>query len=482
MAVDNRQIAQSVLELVGGASNVTTATNCMTRLRLTLKDNNLADVEKIKKVKGVLGAQFSGSQLQVIIGQNVPKVLDEFIAISGVARGAEVHENLDAPKEKLTSKVIGNKILDYLSGSMVQLIPLLMGSGLFRTFAVILGPQMLNLVTETDPVYTFFYTTLFEAGMYFLPIYLGYAAAKKIGATPVLGMLLGGLLIAPSIVSAAADGASISVYGIPVAAANYSQSVLPIILTVPVLYVVEKFIRKHMPDTLSTIFTPFCTLIVVVPIMLIVLAPLGNEVGNVIAGALFGLADMGGIAVFVVMAILGAFWQLFVVAGMHLPVILLSQVQIIAAGYDPFVFVSTNCAMTAVWGCAFGAFLRLKNKDEKGLALGYVISAIAGGVTEPALFGILLRFRRTMLGMFIGGAIGAVLSGILGVTYYLAGGSSNFMVILNYLQGGQWNVIAAIIGMVTSFVIAAVVVFLTGFTKEELAEMDEENEAELIGA
>ncbi len=482
MAVDNRQIAQSVLELVGGASNVTTATNCMTRLRLTLKDNNLADVEKIKKVKGVLGAQFSGSQLQVIIGQNVPKVLDEFIAISGVARGAEVHENLDAPKEKLTSKVIGNKILDYLSGSMVQLIPLLMGSGLFRTFAVILGPQMLNLVTETDPVYTFFYTTLFEAGMYFLPIYLGYAAAKKIGATPVLGMLLGGLLIAPSIVSAAADGASISVYGIPVAAANYSQSVLPIILTVPVLYVVEKFIRKHMPDTLSTIFTPFCTLIVVVPIMLIVLAPLGNEVGNVIAGALFGLADMGGIAVFVVMAILGAFWQLFVVAGMHLPVILLAQVQIIAAGYDPFVFVSTNCAMTAVWGCAFGAFLRLKNKDEKGLALGYVISAIAGGVTEPALFGILLRFRRTMLGMFIGGAIGAVLSGILGVTYYLAGGSSNFMVILNYLQGGQWNVIAAIIGMVTSFVIAAVVVFLTGFTKEELAEMDEENEAELIGA
>ena len=482
MAVDNKQIAQSVLELVGGASNVTTATNCMTRLRLTLKDNNLADIEKIKKVKGVLGAQFSGSQLQVIIGQNVPKVLDEFIAISGVARGAEVKENLDAPKEKLTPKVIGNKILDYLSGSMVQLIPLLMGSGLFRTFAVILGPQMLNLVTETDPVYTFFYTTLFEAGMYFLPIYLGYAAAKKIGATPVLGMLLGGLLIAPSIVSAAADGASISVYGIPVAAANYSQSVLPIILTVPVLYVVEKFIRKHMPDTLSTIFTPFCTLIVVVPIMLIVLAPLGNEVGNVIAGALFGLADMGGIAVFVVMAILGAFWQLFVVAGMHLPVILLAQVQIIAAGYDPFVFVSTNCAMTAVWGCAFGAFLRLKNKDEKGLALGYVISAIAGGVTEPALFGILMRFRRTMLGMFIGGAIGAVLSGILGVTYYLAGGSSNFMVILNYLQGGQWNVIAAIIGMVTSFVIAAVVVFLTGFTKEELADMDEENEAELIGA
>lgn len=484
MAIDNRQIAENVLELVGGAANVTTATNCMTRLRLTLKDNNLADIEKIKKVKGVLGAQFAGAQLQVIIGQNVPKVLDEFIAISGVARGAAVDENLDAPKEKITLKQIPGIILDYLSGSMTQLIPLLMAGGLFRTFAVILGPQLLNVISETDPTYTFFYTTLYEATFYFLPIYLGYAAAKKIGASPVLGMLTGGLMIAPSIVSAAsADPTGIvSVYGIQITAANYSQTVLPIILTIPVLYFVEKFFKKIMPDTLSTVFTPFCTMIVVVPIALIILAPIGGELGNLVANALFGLADLGGIGIFLVMAVLGAFWQLFVVAGMHMPVIMIAQVQIIAAGYDPFVFVSTNCAMTAVWGCAFGAFLRMKNKDEKGLALGYVISAIAGGVTEPALFGILMRFRRTMLGMFIGGAIGAVLSGILGVTYYMAGGSSNFMVILNYLQGGQWNVIAAVIGMAVSFVIAAIVVFLTGFTKEELAEMEDEDEAELIGA
>ena len=475
---DNKQIATRVLEEVGGSSNVVTATNCMTRLRLTLKDQSRADVEKIKKIRGVLGAQWSGSQLQVIIGQNVPKVLDEFIALSGVARGAAVDENLDLPKEKLTPKVLGNRILDYLSGSMTQLIPLLMAGGLFRTFAVILGPQLLNVITETDPTYTFFYTTLYEATFYFLPIYLGYAAAKKLGASPVLGMLTGGILIAPSIVSAAAaeGGGIVSVYGFQIAAANYSQSVLPIILTIPVLYFVEKFFKKIMPDVLSTVFTPFCTMIVVVPIALIVLAPVGNLIGQLIANSLFSLADLGGIGILIVMAVLGAFWQLFVVAGMHMPVILLAQVQIIAAGYDPFVFVSTNCAMTAVWGCAFGAFLRLRNKEEKGLALGYVISAIAGGVTEPALFGVLMRFRKTMLGMFIGGSIGAVVSGILGVTYYLAGGSANFMVFLNYLQGGQMNVVYAIIGMAVAFVIAAVVVYLTGFSKEELDEMDEEAE------
>lgn len=475
MAVDNKQIATDVLALVGDAENVRAATNCMTRLRLTLADNARADLEGIKKVKGVLGCQFSGTQLQVIIGQNVPKVLDEFVAISGVAKGAPVDENLDAPKEKLTPALVGSRILDYLSGSMTQLIPLLMAGGLFRTFAVILGPQMLNLVADTDPTYTFFYTTLYEATFYFLPIYLGYAAAKKLGASPVLGMLTGGVLMAPSIVSAAAEGGSgiVSVYGLHIAAANYAQSVLPIILTIPVLYVVERFFKKRMPDVLSTVFTPFCTMIVTVPIALIVLAPIGNELGNLIANALFAVADWGTLGILVVMAVLGAFWQLFVVAGMHMPVILLAQMQIIQVGYDPFVFVATNCAMTAVWGCAFGAFLRLKNKDEKGMALGYVISAIAGGVTEPALFGVIMRFRRTMLGMFIGGSIGAVVSGLLGVTYYLAGGAANFMVVLNYFQGGQMNTIFAVLGMAVAFVIAAAVVFFTGFTAEELAAMEE---------
>ncbi len=176
-------------------------------------------------------------------------------------------------------------------------------------------------------------------------------------------MLLGGALMAPSVVSVATQegGGIISVYGIQIAAANYQQSVLPIILSVPVLYFVEKFFKKVMPDVLSTVFTPFCTMIVTIPIAFIVLAPIGNEIGTLIANALFGLADLGGIGILIVMAVLGAFWQLFVVCGMHMPVILLAQVQIIAAGYDPFVFVSTNCAMAAVWGCAFGAFLKMKN-------------------------------------------------------------------------------------------------------------------------
>lgn len=474
MAVDNKQIATDVLALVGGAENVQVATNCMTRLRLTLKDNAKADVEKIKKVKGVLGCQFSGTQLQVIIGQNVPKVLDEFVAMSGVKQGAVVNENLDAPKEKLTLKGIGNKMLDYLSGTMTQLIPLVMASGLFRTFAVILGPQVLNILSDTDPTYIFFNTTLYEAGFYFLPIYLGYAAAKKLGANPMLGLLCGGILVAPSLVASAGEGAMISVYGFQIAAVNYSQTVLPIILTIPVLYVVEKFMKAHVPDVLSTLFAPFFTMIVVVPIMFIVLAPVGNILGQGIASLLFGLQNFGGVFTILAMMILGAFWQLFVVAGMHMPVIMLAQVQIMQVGYDPFLFVATNCAMTAVWGCAIGAFLRIRNKEEKGLCAGYVVSALLGGVTEPALFGTILRFRRTVLGMIIGGAAGALVSALLHVTLYVGAMATNFLVFLGYLQGGLQNTICAVAGMLVALVVAAVVVYFTGFSKEELAEMDEE--------
>ena len=347
MAVDYQKIAEGVLANVGGKDNVASATHCMTRLRLTFKDKSKVNSDAIKGLTGVLGINWAGEQLQVIIGQAVPKVYDAVLAM-GVAGGGSIDENLDEnlTKEKLTPKAIGNKILDYLSGSMVQMIPLIMASGLFRTLAVVMGPQMFNLWAADSGIYTFFYTTLYEAGFYFLPIYLGYCAAKKVGANPLLGLLSGGILIAPSIITAATAGTTINVYGLDIAAANYSQSVLPIILTIPVLAVVEKFMKKHVPEVLSTLFTPFFTMIVVVPIELIVLAPIGNLIGQGIAAIIFGLADLGGIGVLIVMAILGAFWQLFVIAGMHMPVILLAQVTLLQTGVDPFLFVATNCAMT----------------------------------------------------------------------------------------------------------------------------------------
>lgn len=479
---DNKKIAEDVLAAVGGKENVTSVTHCMTRLRFTLKDNGIPQTDKVKKIKGVIGAQESGGQYQVIIGQNVPKVYDEVCAMGGFAKKEAINENLDAPKQKLTPKVLWGNILNYVSGSMVQLIPILMAGGLFRCIGTLIGPDMFGLVAADDPTYLLFYTYLFDASMYFLPIYLGYAAAKKIGATPVLGLLMGGVLISPQIVALAGAGeaTTFSVYGIQAPLVNYTQSVLPVLLCVAALYFVERFFKKIVPDTLSTIFTPFLTMVVMVPVGFIALAPLGQECGNLLSTVLYGISEMGGVGYLAAMVFIGGFWQLLVITGMHAAIGMPALVSFLEVQKDSFLFVASNVAMLAVWGMILGAFFRIRNKEEKSLTLGYFISALFGGVTEPALFGVLMRFKRTIPCVIAAGAAGGLLAGILGVTLYMPGAASNiFMLFVGYIAGGTQNFIATIASFGLAFVLGAVFTFMFGISKEELAEMDAEEEPAL---
>lgn len=470
---DNRKIAEDVLAAVGGKENVSGVTHCMTRLRFTLKDSGVPDTAKVKKIKGVIGAQESGGQYQVIIGQNVPKVYDEVCAMGGFAKRAAIDENLDAPKEKLTLRSLGNSILNYLSGSMVALIPILMAGGLFKCIGTLIGPQVFGLVPETDPTYLLFNTYLFDAAMYLLPVYLGYSAAKKIGASPVLGMFCGGILICPDIVALVASGeTTLTVYGISAPLQNYQQTVLPILLSVAALYWVERFFKKVVPDVLSTIFTPFLTMVVMVPIEFIALAPLGNEMGNLLSAVLFGMAENGGIGFYIGMVIVGGLWQLFVLTGMHVAVVLPALATFMALGEDKFIFVASNFAMIAVWGAVLGAALRIRNKEEKALTFGYLVSAILGGVTEPALFGCVMRFKHMIPCMVIGGAVSGLLAGILDVTIGMPGANSNFLVFLGYLTPGMGNLVNFGICFAVAFVVSAVLAYLFGITEAEQAELD----------
>ncbi len=472
---DNKQIAEDVLAAVGGKENISGVTHCMTRLRFTLKDAGVPDTARIKKIKGVIGVQESGGQYQVIIGQNVPKVYDEICAIGGFAKRAQIDENLDTPKEKLTPKVVGGKILDYLSGSMVALIPIIMAGGLFKCVGTLIGPQVFGLVDEADPTYLLFYTYLFDAAMYLLPVYLGYTAAKKIGANPVLGMFCGGILICPDLVALVEQGQStLCVYGIDAPLQNYQQTVLPVLLSVAALYFVEKFFKKIVPDVLSTIFAPFLTMLVMVPVMFIVLAPIGNELGNLLSAFLFGVADNGGVGYYVGMAIVCGFWQLFVLTGMHAAVIMPAIATFLSAGEDHFIFVASNIAMVAAWGTLLGAALRIRNREEKALAFGYVVSAILGGVTEPGLFGCIMRFKRTIPCMVVGGVVSGLLAAIFGLTLGMPGSNSNFLVFLGYVTPGMDNLIKFGICFVVAFVVSAVLAFMFGITEEEQKEMDAE--------
>ena len=338
MAVDNKKIAEDVLAAVGGASNITSATHCMTRLRLNLKDQSIPKDDEIKKIKGVLGAQCSGGQYQVIIGQNVPKVYDAAIALGVKGEGA-LDESLDAgAKEPLTFKSAGRAVLNYVSKSVVSLIPIMLAAAMFRTIAAICGPTMLNIWSTDSEIYNLFNNWLYNAGFYFMPIFLGWSAAKQLGASPQLGMMLGGVLIAPELLdlvnAAAESGATTtSVYGIPAMLNNYSSTVLPILLCVPVMWQVEKLFKKFVPDALATVFNPFLTMLVMVPVSLCVLAPIGSVLGDGLGNFMFSLGNAGGIATVVAIAIIGGFWEFFVMTGMHGVLITLGMAMLLGYGH-----------------------------------------------------------------------------------------------------------------------------------------------------
>lgn len=453
---DNKQIARDVLEAVGGKENVASATHCMTRLRLVLKGEARPDDEVVKKIPGVLGVVRSGGQYQVIIGQNVPKVYEEVCNLTGLAAKAEVPA--DTPKKKLTLKSVGNSIMDYLSGSMSQLIPVMIAAAMFKTVLVVIGPDMLKLITADSDAYIVL-DFLYDSFYYFLPIYLGKACAKRLGCNEMLGIMMGAILLVPNFTELIGTKDTLAIYGLfPAPVADYSQSILPVILAVWLMSYVERFFKKYMPVTLSTIFTPFLTMAIMVPVMFCICAPLGGYLGTVLGNILIAFQQSGG---FLATAVVGALYAFIVMTGMHGVLLMAAMTTFFTLGYEDFVIVAGCCANCAAWGMALGAFFRLKQKETKFLAFGYFVSGILGGITEPSLYGVGIKYKKPLLSLLVGGFAGGLYVGIMHVKCYMLG-ATNFLSFLGFVAGGTANTVNYILGCVISIVLAAVTAYFVG--------------------
>ena len=460
---NNQQIASDVLRAVGGKENVKAVAHCMTRLRFNLKDDKIPDVEEVKKIPGVLGVVVSGGQFQIIIGQNVPKVYDEVCKLGGFAAQAAIEENLDGPKEKLTLKKIGSNILNYLSGSMTPLIPVLMAAGFCKIVTALFGPSMLNLMAKDSDAYILF-DFLYDACFYYMPILLGYNAAKKLNIPAPMGAYMGGILLAPKFLSMVSDGTPFTILGINVTMVNYSQSVVPVLLCVAWMALVYKILAKVIPDIFSTIFVPFFTILISAPVGLLALAPLGRILSNLLTGGMTAFSNATG---FIGVGVIGAIWMFLVMTGMHLAVITAFQVQYLELGYQTGAIIANQVALWAVWGVALGAFLRAKSKKDKSTYLGFFVSGCVGGISEPTLYGLCMNHTRTFIGLMAGGFVGGCYLGLMNVCRYTPG-SSNVLNLLRFLGGDTANFVNAIIASVLSFVVAAVITYFFGFKKDEL--------------
>lgn len=364
-------------------------------------------------------------------------------------------------------------LLDVLASCLMPLIPMLIAASLFKTIAAIIGPDMLGLVNAESDLYVLF-TFVGDAGFYFFPIMIGYTASKRFGCNPILGMFLGAIMLHPTFVALAQGEEAFTVYGIPCHVQNYSSSIIPILLSVFVFSYIERFFNKHIPEALSAVFAPTLAVAVMLPIMLCVLGPIGSIVGEYISTGLITLGDMGGIMTILAMMLIAALWEYIVMAGMHWLFITTIFMIIAEKGVESVVAPSVLLAAFTVGGMCLGATMRLHGKEQKALGISYLIAQMVGGVTEPGLYGIGVRYKRPFIGMMAGGLAAGLFAAIVGLKVYNFLPVASFLALLGFIGPDIMNMVFAIIGAVLAFVVSAAVTYLLGVDESLAAEKEDQ--------
>ena len=459
MALDYVETSKKIVEAVGGAGNISSATNCMTRLRLVLKDEGKADDEKVKAIKGVKGVMRQGGQYQIVIGNEVSNLFKEFKKLGswGEDGGAPV-------------KATGNpvqRLFGFVSGCMTPMLPAMLGAGMLKVVLTLLTTFAGMDANSSTYILIFAFADAFFT---FLPIFMGVTIAKKMGGSPMLFMTVGAALCYPNLISLM--GGSLGelgtflgmpctyLFGLPVICATYTSSVLPMLLMAPVMKWAEDFADRVSPNVLKSFLKPLLFIIICIPCSLYVLGPLGNVIGNVMSNVFVAMYNA---APWLTVGVLSAIMPFIVMTGMHYALVPLMFNNLATIGYDVIVAVTMFCSNIAQGGATFGVALKTKDEDTRSEGIACGISACVAGVTEPAMYGINLRFMKPMIGAVAAAGVSGLFCGLTGVRGYVAGGSPSFLSLITFI-GGEGNpmhgVIFGAIGGVMSLVIAAVVSFI----------------------
>lgn len=444
MAKDHQSIAQQTLRLVGGPENVAHVMHCATRLRFTLKniDEAVANKDAVKAIPGVIDVIVQNGQYQVCIGPDVSKVYDIVVKQLPQMQAAE------APAPAQGEKKWSDRFFEVVSGIFTPVVPVLMASGMMGAVLTILS--LAGVLDANSPTY-YVLNVIYDAGFYFLPIFIGYNASKKLNASPFLSMLLAAIMLHPNLTSFDSLGVEqLSVFGLGIPTINYSKTVLPIILGVWLLGYIERFFNKILPDIIRSFMAPVLVMLIMTPIMLIVIGPLGNTVAGVLGNSVIWLGDNLG---FFAVALLGFFTPVMIATGTHsfaFPVIVAS---ITTVGYDTLLMPSMLAENLAMAGAAFAVGFLSKDVAKRSESVSAGVSAILG-ISEPATYGINLPSMYGFLGAMIGGAIGGGFAGIFGFRMYMIASSSVVGIPAMFGDLGISNVIVGIATIAISFAAA----------------------------
>lgn len=463
------KLAKDIIENVGGKDNVNSLTHCITRLRFKLKDESKANTEVLKNMEGVVTVVKSGGQYQVVIGNHVPDVYADVVAIGGFGAASE-----EESKEKLSPF---NAFIDIISGVFQPVLGVLCATGMIKGLnAILLATKLLEDTSSTYMVLNAIGDCLF----YFFPIFLGFTAAKKFKLNQFIGMAIGASLVYPTI--AGVSGQTLDFFGIPMVmpASGYASTVIPIILAAYAGAKVEKIFKKIIPDVVKTFLVPFFTLLVVVPLTFMAIGPVATFASDILGKVTMSIYNFNPV---VAGLFIGGFWQVFVMFGLHWGLIPISINNLSLLGSDPVVATALVVSF-AQTGVVMAIMAKTKDKKLKSLCIPATISGFFG-VTEPAIYGITLPKKKPFILSCIIGAITGGITGLFGSRIYSMGGMGIF-VIPTYInpagvdKGFYGVVLASIVGLVLGF-IAMFVIYKddTKDIKEEITQ-DTAKAVELI--
>lgn len=454
--MDYGKIAASILELVGGEKNIDHVTHCATRLRFNLKDDGNANTDAIKKVKGVMGVSNSGGQYQVIIGNNVNNVYKEITKLGNF--------KTDSSSTSVKKGVVAT-VLDNLSGVFTPVLPAMIGCAMIKAVLVIL--KSANMIQPDSQIYSIL-TFISDSAYYFLPMLLAWSSAVKFKCNVGLAIALAGVLLHPSFSALMADGNSVKFLGLPITKATYTSSVIPIIMAVWIMSYVEKFAEKYSPSVVKSILKPLIIMLVMAPLTLIVIGPLGAIVGNYLAIAVSSINTYAG---WLVSGIMGATFPFLIMTGMHYSLGPIAITAYTTTGLEGIVGPGMLVHSFTQSAAALAVALKTKNKDLKQVASSTSMTAILG-VTEPAMFGVNLRLKKPLLAVVIGGLAGGIYVGAFGVARS-AMGVTGLATLPAFITENPNNLLHAVIGCVIGFVVTFILTFVLGFediVDEEVTE------------
>lgn len=408
MAIQKQKLAADILEYVGGVDNVRDVAHCMTRLRIVVKDEKAVQMKQLEGLEGVVKVVILGGQYQIVLGGIVDDIFDEVAAVCGERVNINeemIAENLDAETKKGRRSLLG-MLVETISAIVTPIIPAMLACGFIKTLAVLFTVvfkvdeanstiQVLNVVSDT--LYAFF------------PVIIGWSAAKKFKTNMAVSLVIVALLVNPAFTGLFADGANVTFLGIPVTDVYYGSSVLPAILSIYLLSKVEMLLRKIIPGALRSIFVPFLSTLIVFPLLILAIGPIGVWGGNLFASLFTSMYDFSPI---LAGALIGGTWQILIIFGMHIAILGLVSVPNIAAyGRDTVIMThapSLICQVAA--GLAVG--LKAKNPEIKKNAITLSLTSFfAGSVVEPVMYGVNLKYKRPFIAVCIGGAIGGAITG-----------------------------------------------------------------------